>query len=633
MIIPVVYLIQKGPVPSLSIETTLQTALEQHSAGRLADAETLYRQILAQNSNHADALHRLGLIAYQTGRNDAAIELIRKAIAIESNDAAYHLNLANALRRHGDLNTAIASYSKAIQIRPDLFEAHHNLGKLLREQGKLDEAVAILRRALEINPNLAEIHNALGLVYRQQSKLSDAAAEYTKALEIRPDVAGVLNNLANVLKEQGKLDEALACYDRALSLKPEDAAIHSNKIYTLHDHPAYNAAAILDHHRQWNLRHAKHLRPDPVRHPNDPAPNRRIRVGYVSPDFRSHPVGRFLLPPFDHHNHDAVEVFCYSDSPLSDAVTTRLRNRADAWRPIVGLSHDQFANLIRQDRIDILVDLTMHMAQNRMLTFARKPAPVQVTYLAYCSTTGLDTIDYRLTDPYLDPPGPGDANYSEKSIRLPQTYWCYEPLPTETPTDPPSQASGHITFACLNNFCKVTTPTLTAWRKIIQAIPRSRLILHTKEGDHRQHLQNFFAESNIESHRLSFVDFRPVNKYLQSYNEIDIALDPFPCAGGTTTCDALWMGVPVVTLAGQTAVGRSGLSILSNIGLPELVATSADQYIQIASSLATDATRLKTLRSELRNRMTTSPLMDAAQFAKDIEQAYRKMWQQWCETC
>jgi predicted O-linked N-acetylglucosamine transferase (SPINDLY family) len=619
-------------VPPISIENALQAALEHHTAGRLPEAEALYRQILTQNPTHADALHRLGVIAFQTGQDAAAIDLIRKAIAVQPNDAAYHLNLANALRRSGDFETAIASYSKAIQLRPDLFEAPHNLAKLLREQGKLDDAIAVLTRVLQINPHLPEIHNALGLVYRLQSKLSDAAAEYTKALELRPDVPRVLNNLANVLKEQGKLDEALACYDRALALKPDDVSIHSNKIYMLHDHPAYDAPAILEHHRQWNLRHAKNLRQDTAGHPNDPSPNRRLRVGYVSPDFRNHPVGRFLLPLFDHHDHEKFEIFCYSNSPLSDDVTTRLRSRADHWQPIVGLSHDQFANQIRHDRIDILVDLTMHMAHNRLLTFARKPAPVQVTYLAYCSTTGLDTIDYRLTDPHLDPPGPNDANYSEQSIRLPKTYWCYEPLPAPEPTDPPSLARGFITFASLNNFCKVTTPTLTAWRKLMQSIPHSRLILHSKEGDHQQHIKNFFAESGIESSRITFAGFKPVNEYLQSYNEIDIALDPFPCAGGTTTCDALWMGVPVVTLAGQTAVGRSGVSILSNLNLPDLIATTPDQYIQIARGLATDPTKLKALRSDLRSRMKISPLMNAPQFAKDIEQAYRRMWQHWCET-
>jgi protein O-GlcNAc transferase len=623
-------LIQKGPVAPISIEKAMQTALEHHSAGRLSEADALYRQVLAENPGHADALHRLGLIAFQTGGNDAAIDLIRKAIAARPNDAAYHFNLANALYRRGDFDGASFSYSTAIQIRPDLLEACHNLGKLLREQGKLDQSAVVLLRALKINPNIAELHGALGLVYRQRSQLSDAIAEYTRAIELKPSIAGFQNNLGNVLKEQGKLDEAIACYDRGLALNPDDAAIHSNKIYTLHDHPSYDAPAILEQHRQWNLKHAKHLRPDIIQHPNDPSPDRRIRVGYVSPDFRNHPVGRFLLPLFDNHNHDAIEVFCYSDSPISGTVTTRLKAGADIWKSIVGRSHDQFARVVRDDHIDILVDLTMHMAHSRLLTFARKPAPVQVTYLAYCSTTGLDTIDYRLTDPYLDPPGPGDANYTEKSIRLPHTYWCYEPLPAPDPTEPPSLTRGHITFGCLNNFCKVTTPALTAWRQLMQAIPRSRLILHTKEGDHRQHLQNFFADAGIEAQRLTLVGYQSADQYFQTYNEIDIALDPFPCAGGTTTCDALWMGVPVVTLAGQTAVGRSGLSILSNIGLPELVAKTVNQYIEIAKALATDPARLKTLRSELRSRMSASPLMDSAQFAIDIEQAYRMMWKQWC---
>jgi protein O-GlcNAc transferase len=615
-------------VPPHSIETALQF----HQAGRLPEAEAIYRQILAQNPNHADALHRLGLIAFQLGQNDTAIDLIAKAIASQPNDAAYHLNLASALQRRGDLDAAVASFSKAIQIRPDLVEAHHNLGRALRQQGKLDPAAAALRRAIQLNPNLAEIHNTLGLVLRQQGKLSDAVTEYDKALKIEPDFADALNNLGNILREQAKLDDAIACYDRALAFKPDHTFIHSNKIYTLHDHPAYDAAAILRAHRQWNDRHAKHLRQDSAGHPNDPSPQRRLRIGYVSPDFRNHPVGRFLLPLFGNHDHEVVEIFCYSDAPASDAVTERLRSRADVWRATSALSHDQLATQIREDRIDILVDLTMHMAHNRLLAFARKPAPVQVTYLAYCSTTGLDAMDYRLTDPYLDPLGQVDQNYSEKSIRLPKTYWCYEPFAAPPQSAPPSIASGHITFACLNNFCKVTAPTLTAWRQILKAVPRSRLILHAKEGDHQQHLRDDFANDGIDPQRLIFVGYKPVEQYLQSYNEIDIALDPFPCAGGTTTCDALWMGVPVVTLAGQTAVGRSGLSILSNIGLPELVATNTDQYIKIAADLAKDQDRLKTFRSEIRHCMTSSPLMDAMQFAKDIEDAYRQMWRRWCET-
>jgi predicted O-linked N-acetylglucosamine transferase (SPINDLY family) len=618
-------------VPPLSIETALKTAAEHHTAGRLADAGAIYQQILSQNPNHPDALHRLGLVAFQLGQNDAAVDLIRKAIVSQPNDAAYHLNLALALQARGDLDSAIASFSKAIQIRPDLVEAHHNLGKALRQQGNYDQAAVVLREAIALNPEHAESHNTLGLVLRAQSKLSDAAAEYARALQIRPDYPDALNNLGNVLREQAKLDEAIACYDRAIALRPDDAMIHSNKIYTLHDHPDYDAATILQEHRQWNLRHAKHLRED-VTFPNDPSPHRRIRIGYVSPDFRNHPVGRFLLPLFDHHNHESVEVYCYHDAPADDAVTQRLRSRADVWRSTVGIPHDKFATLVRQDRIDILVDLTMHMAHNRLLAFARKPAPVQVTYLAYCSTTGLDAIDYRLTDPYLDPPGHGDENYSEKSIRLPRTYWCYEPIASPPLSAPPSIETGHVTFACLNNFCKVTSPTLKAWRQLLQAVPRSRLFLHAKEGDHQQRVRDLFANDGIDPQRLIFAGYKPVDQYLQSYNQIDIALDPFPCAGGTTTCDALWMGVPIVTLAGHTAVGRSGFSILSNINLPDLIAISSEQYVQIAANLAADEARLKILRSDLRKRMTLSPLMDGHQFAKDIENAYRCMWKQWCET-
>ena len=254
-------------------------------------------------------------------------------------------------------------------------------------------------------------------------------------------------------------------------------------------------------------------------------------------------------------------------------MTDRCRAHADVWRDVLGLSDEQVADTIRQDRIDILVDLTMHMANNRLLVFARKPAPVQVTYLAYCGTTGLGTMDYRLTDPYLDPPGQDERFYCEQSVRLPETYWCYRP-PIETPpvNALPALEAGHVSFGCLNNFCKVTPPALAAWSRLLQAVPGSRLLLHAHAGSHRDRVRGFLAEQGISAERLAFVDFLPTAEYFGVYQRIDVALDPFPYGGGTTTCDALWMGVPVVSLAGQTAVGRGGVSILSNLGLPELVA-------------------------------------------------------------
>ena len=300
---------------------------------------------------------------------------------------------------------------------------------------------------------------------------------------------------------------------------------------------------------------------------------------------------------------------------------------------MAGLSDERLAEVIRADRIDILVDLSAHMASNRLLVFARKPAPVQVTYLAYCSTTGLHTMDYRLTDPFLDPPGQPQPYYSEESVWLPETYWCYRPLLDVPPAGPlPARAAGHVTFGCLNNFCKVTPSTLAAWRDLLGAVPGSRLLLHAHAGSHRERVRAFFAEGGVDSGRVEFVGLVPLPEYLALYDRIDVGLDPFPYAGGTTTCDALWRGVPVISLAGQTAVARAGLSILSNAGLPELVARTPEEYVRLATDLARDLPRLVSLRSGLRGRLERSPLTDAPRFARNVEGALRGMWRRWCNT-
>jgi len=397
----------------------------------------------------------------------------------------------------------------------------------------------------------------------------------------------------------------------------------------LHYHPSYNALAIAQEHRRWNQQHAKPLEKHILPHANNRDPNRRLRVGYVSPDLCNHPVGRFLLPLLENHDHQNVEIVAYAQVPVPDATTEHLRSHADAWRDLVGLSDAQAADLIRQDGIDILVDLTLHTANNRLLLFARKPAPVQVTYLAYVGTSGLTTMDYRLSDPYLDPPGEDESIYSEQTIRLPETYWCYRPavyLPLQAP---PMLENGFVTFGCLNSFCKVNEPLLDLWSRLLAAVPHSRLLLHTYQGGHRQRVLDYLQARGIEASRISFVGQLPTDQYFQQYNCMDIALDTHPYGGGTTTCDTLWMGVPVVSLVGKTAVGRGGLSILSNIGLPELAAKTPDEYVQIAVNLANDLPRLKELRSTMRQRMEASPLLDAPRFARNVEAAYRQMWQKW----
>jgi predicted O-linked N-acetylglucosamine transferase (SPINDLY family) len=388
---------------------------------------------------------------------------------------------------------------------------------------------------------------------------------------------------------------------------------------------------IYEEHRRWNQQHAEPLKKLIQPHTNNRDPDRRLRVGYVSPDFREHIVGQNLLPLLREHDHQQMEIFCYANLVRADALTEQFRRYADVWRSIAGLSDSQAVDLVRHDRIDILVDLTLHSAKNRLVVFAHKPAPVQVTFAGYPGSTGLDAIDYRLTDPYLDPPGLNDHFYSETSIRLPDSFWCYEPLVTELAVNPPpAQTDGHVTFGCLNNFCKINEPVLRLWAQVLKTIPRSRFMMLCPEGSHRQSLLDLMQREGIHPDRIKLIARRPHLQYLELYHRIDVGLDSFPYNGHTTSLDSFWMGVPVITLVGQTVVGRAGLSQLTNLGLTELIARTPEQYVQIATDLAGDLPRLAELRRTLRGRMRASPLMDAPRFARNVEAAYRQMWRNWC---
>ena len=332
-----------------------------------------------------------------------------------------------------------------------------------------------------------------------------------------------------------------------------------------------------------------------------------------------------MAPILAHHDRTQVEVFCYSDVAVRQLFTRRVRSYAEHWRLIAGMTDEQVADRIHEDRIDLLIDLTMHMARNRMGVFARKPARVQATYLAYCSTTGLDAIDYRLTDPHIDPPG-GPLPYVERSAYLPETYWCYE-APADAPPvqATPALVNGFITFGCLNNFCKVSPPALATWAAILRDVPRSRLLLHAREGSHRNRVRDTFSAARVAGDRIDFVATQPFADYLATYHRIDLALDPFPYGGGTTTLDGLWMGVPVVTLKGETAVGRGGVSILSNLQLHDQIAASTDNYMRVAIDMARNVERLNALRLSLRDRLRQSPLTNAPRFTRQLEKLYMQM--------
>jgi predicted O-linked N-acetylglucosamine transferase (SPINDLY family) len=337
------------------------------------------------------------------------------------------------------------------------------------------------------------------------------------------------------------------------------------------------------------------------------------------------------MPLLRSHDQTSFQVFCYANVPQPDSITELLRSYAHAWRNTVEMSDAEVSRMIRADQIDILVDLTMHMGGCRPFLFARKPAPLQVAWLAYPGTTGLSTMDYRITDVHLDPPGLDDAHYSEQSIRLADSFWCYDPLTGEPEVNPlPARACGHVTFCCLNSFCKMNRQVLALWARVLQEVEGSRLAILAAPGQHREQTRQFLREKGIAGDRLAFVVRRPRLDYLKLHHRLDIALDPFPANGHTTTLDALWMGVPVVTLAGRTAISRGAKSILYNLGLPELVAHTPEEYVGIATDLSKDLPRLQLLRHHLRERMQQSVLMDAPRFARNMECAYRTMWRRWC---
>jgi predicted O-linked N-acetylglucosamine transferase (SPINDLY family) len=477
--------------------------------------------------------------------------------------------------------------------------AYNNLGSVLRRAGKLEESIVALRQAIQMQPEFHQAHC----------------------------------NLGNSLKDAGRLDEAIACYRRAVEVNPSDHASHSNLVFAVQYHPDYDSAAILREALRWNVLHAQPLKQEIKPHENDRTPDRRLRIGYVGADFREHCQSLFTIPLLSHHNREAFEIFCYAHVSRPDARTERIRGLCDGWQFIVGMTDAEVAQQIREDRIDILVDLTMHMSLGRLLVFARKPAPVQAAWLAYPGTTGLAAMDYRLTDPFLDAPGSHDHDYCEKSIRLPDTFWCYDPLSEEIePGELPALRDGRVTFGCLNNFCKASPRTLELWARVLQAVEGSRFILLAPPGRHRQTVRDFFQGRGIDGDRLEFVEFQARPEYLKVYRRIDIGLDTLPYNGHTTSLDSMWMGVPVVNRIGHSVVGRAGWSQLCNLDLKELAGQSDEEFVKTAVDLAGDLQRLKELRKTLRERMKRSPLMDAPKFARSVEAAYREMWKGYCES-
>jgi protein O-GlcNAc transferase len=615
-------------------EANINLGMALKDKGQFEEAAAACRRAIALNPNLPEAHNILGNALRQTGQLDESIASYRKAIALRPGYAEAHSNLGGALRFKGQLDEAIAACRKAIALKPDNAEAHSNLGNVLKDVGQLDEAIAAYRQALVLSPGLAEVHSNLGIALKDNGQPDEAIAALRQAISLRPNFADAFNNLGNALQDKGELADAIAAYRRAVALRPGYAEAHSNLVFALHYYAGCDARAIAEELGNWNRQYGEPLRASIQKHFNDHTPDRRLRIGYVSADFRFHASAYFLSPLFKHHDRQQVELFCYAQVVRPDAMTAQLQQFAHGWRSIVGMSDDEVASQVREDQIDILVDLKLHTAENRLLVFARKPAPVQVAWLGYPGSTGLCAIDYRLSDPHLDPPGMDESIYSEQTIRLPDAFWCYDPLDSRgiPVNDLPAQSSGIITFGCLNNFSKVNDDVLTLWAKVMRQIKNSRLLLLSPLGDCRLHTQQRLQQEGIEPGRVEFVGFQSRQKYLETYHRIDLELDTFPYNGHTTSLDSLWMGVPLVTLVGSRAVARAGWCLLSNLGLAELAGQTPEEFVRIAVDLANDLPRLQQLRSTLRRRMEQSPLMDGPKFAQNVEAAYRRMWHTWCAT-
>jgi protein O-GlcNAc transferase len=587
------------------------------------------RTALSLKPDYAEAHNNLGNALWSKGKVDEAIAEFRRAIVVNPAYASAHYNLSGALRARGMPQDAMTHCREALRLFPGFPDAHYQLGVLLVESFQPDEAIAQFREAIRLKPDHADAWNNLAAALHVKGEMDQALAACQEALRISPNLAEAHMCMANLQADMGRIDAALASCRRAMELLPDQPEIHGNLIFFMQLAETADAKALRNECSHWAQKFAAGVKPISPKSELDPSPNRRLKIGFVSPDFRDHPAGRYFLSLAQALDPSRLEIFCYSNATASDQFTQRIQAAVHHWRNITGLTDGEAAHQIRADQIDILIDLAVHTSGNRLSVFARKPAPMQATWLGYPGTTSLPQIDYRLTDPFIDPPGQTDDQYIEKSLRLPRTFWCIDPaIMNPLEVNPlPALPAGYITFGCLNRFSKVSPRALDAWIEILHAVPNSRLILYARAGQYLGDVKKKFHDRGIDPQRIRFVGrTSQAPEYFRRYHEIDIGLDPFPCAGGVTSIDSLWMGVPFVTLRGQTPVGRSGVSILSNVALYEWIAADVQQYINIAAEKARDLQRLSELRARLREIVSKSPLMDAPTFAREMESAYRTMW-------
>jgi protein O-GlcNAc transferase len=598
----------------------------------LLDSMAHLSRALGVRPDFAQAYFEAGCLLLDQLRFKEAIPLLEKALEYKPDFALAYNNLGLAYRHLNEPEKEEIQYRQALVQDPQLAEAYCNLGLLLQSQHRNAEALPVLQEAVRLKPDFVEGHRALGSAYKELNRLSEALEALEQALALKPDDPSTYAVLAGVYLQQCRHKEAIQAYRKSAKLAPGVIAFHGNILMGLHYAPDFDPEETLREHKKWGdatQAAVAHLR-RPYHRDRDL--KRPLRIGYISGDFKLHSVSMFFEHVYNHHDHERFQIYCYSNTPHSDMVTERMKEKADGWRDIYKIRSDvEVAELIHEDKIDILVDLAGHTAYNRLGVLALKPAPIQVTYLGYPNTTGLTLVDYRITDAYADPPGMTEKYHTEKLMRLPKSFLCYNPVDIFPPvSELPALSAGYITFGCCNNPTKITPNVVAVWAEILKRLPNARILLKNMrytDSSVREIFWGHFEEHGVDRQRVHLVgDRQSIPEHLQIYNEIDIGLDPFPYNGTTTTCETLWGGAPVVVLAGNAHVCRVGVSILTNVGLPELVAQTPEEYVEIAVNLANDLERLRHLRHNLRDMMEKSPLRDPQGHARALEQAYRQMW-------
>jgi predicted O-linked N-acetylglucosamine transferase (SPINDLY family) len=609
-----------------AVDRLVSQAANAELAGRAEEAAELVAEALRRDPDHGSALTFAALVSLRSGRARLALDYAERAVSADPRRARAHHLRGLALQAAGRGAEALVDLEQAVALDAKLIDARLDLGNALLDVDRLDDAQAQIEAVLAAEPASAIAHNSLGNLRARQLQFDAAVAAYSRAIELDPRLSQAHANLGLLQFGIGKNDAAITSFRSAVSLAPDRSANWSALLFALSVSDRATAAGIAAEHRAFGERFAARIAPLPAL-VSATREGRRLRIGYVSSDWRRHAVAVFAEPLLAAHDRDRFEVFCYQNYSGGDEVTARFAALADGFVSIASLSDDAAAERIRADGIDILVDLNGHTAHNRLPLFFLKPAPVQISWLGYLGTTGVPTIDYRLTDMFTDPPG--ETGSVESLWRLPQTQWCYRPYPEAPEVGPlPAASAQSVTFVCMNHATKISRTALSLWSRILAAVPASRLILLATPYDgQRAGVLAFFEARGIAGERVEQVGEAPVATYLARYSRADIALDSLPCAGGTTTCDALWMGVPVVTLVGDRPFSRSGASLLRNARLSELIAHTPDDYVRAAVDLAADRTRLAALRADLRDRLRASPLLDAPGFARAMEESFDAMWE------